>query len=520
MKSKKISAGVFLLFFLILGFHLPRLIYQANLADEKFAGTVPTIGDDSSYQLNAINFLNGFGFADSLSLRIEEYHLDLTTELGKYYKDTYEQKGRMPPHCSFYRAPGFPLLLSATYAIFGTETIVARRLLAALTWLTALFILVIGAYLAGGIGTVAGALTAFYYLNYSSVINFERILTEVPASFWVAFFVLLFSAYLENKSILFLILSSLCLSAIIFTRANFLPAIPFLLFYLYLQKTRGRDLLVFGSIPILLVGIWCSYASLYLGRPTLMTTQGQVAFPECNNIDVLEGIGPQRWNQGGWNPGWKLNADGTYTNTQRYALREGENGWLKGLSFWIENPEKLHRLFYVKLRFGFWYNNGLSSDRFQPEGIYLIGIGFLLLAIGFRIPRPASRLMELLSSRNSMFMQLGLLVALMIFWNKHGFWPVLLVWSLIFFIAFLRPYGDYYRTAFPAPTWFLAFIACHAITTVMFLGVRYNEPLNPPLMLWAVLGFIILLYEIVKAKQIRGYLFVLLSMGILLNRML
>jgi hypothetical protein len=117
-------------------------------------------------------------------------------------------------------------------------------------------------------------------------------------------------------------------------------------------------------------------------------------------------------------------------------------------------------------------------------------------------------------------MQLGFLFTLMILWNEHGFWPVLLVWFLIFFIAFLRPYGDYYRTAFSSPTWFLAFIACHAITTVMFLGVRYSEPLNPPLMLWAVLGLIMIFYEIFKTKQIHGYFFALLNMGILLKRML
>lgn len=514
----KLSIVIFVLFLVILSCYLPVLLSRANEADRKHDGLVLTVGDDINYQAIAVNLLHGLGFADTISLPLETYRFDLNSEWGRHYENEIAEQGLQKPSHSFYRAPGFPLLLSSTYAVFGYKVLVARKMLAVLAWLTSLLALLTGAFIAGWLGTVAGGFTALYYLNYSGMLNFERILTEIPAAFWVMVFCFFLVVYLRNRKFIFLILWAISLGGLIFSRVNFLPAFPFILLYLYFKGYGRRDCLVALLIIGLPIIAWCIYASTSLGRPIMMTTQGERAFQECNNIDTLEGIGPQRWNQGGWNPGWVIHEDGTYTRTGRHAWKPGENGWVNGLTFWWENLSQLPRLFYVKLRRGFWYNNGLSRNRLKPEGLYLIGIGFLLCLIGLRPYVPKLGLFARVEPGHAIIVQLALISMLSVVWNKMGFWLVIVIWFAILLVALLRPYGDAYELPFVSPVWFLSLVACHAITTVLFLGVRYHEPLDVPLMLFGFLGILLSHVELFKKKWPLSALFFLIIFGTALYR--
>ncbi len=494
----KLTLTIFLVFFVIISSYLPEFLTRADVTDTELNCSVPTIGDDWEYQVLAINFLHGVGFSNAVSLPLETYHLDLDSECGAYIKKTHKANGRGPVSWStFYRAPGFPLLLSATYAVFGNQTLIARRMLAVLAWLTAVLLLLTGTYMAGWLGALAGGIVALYHITYSPspLLDFERILTEIPSAFWVALFAFLFTVYLKKNRVSILILSGISLACVVVTRANFLPVLPLILVYLYLRRNRLIELLVLGAIVGAPVAAWSMYASLTLGRTVTMTTQGQTAFPECNNIDVLEGIGPQGLNQGAWNPGWELREDGSYVNTGRYSPKPGESGWIKGLTFWKENITQLPRLFYVKLRVGFWYNVHLQT-------IYMVAIGFLLMAVGLRIPKRVSRLFPGIASWQMLLLQLGLIAVLVFIGNGMSLWQVLIVWSMIFLVGLLRPYGDYYQLPFVSPVWFLAFIVSHARTTVLFLGVRYHHPLDSVLMLFGVFGLLVCLYELVKRSSV------------------
>ncbi|MFN8455553.1 MAG: hypothetical protein U0401_12945 [Anaerolineae bacterium] len=303
LQHKTLTYVTFGVFLIVIAGYLPKLLDQAEIADLNTNHSVPTVGDDSSYTVAAINLLNGLGFADTISLPLETYRLDLTTPLGVYYQQTYAAQGPVAPEYSFYRAPGFPFLLSGAYALFGTETIVARRLLAILTWLTALLIVALGFYLAGWVGSLAGGVTALYHLNYFSdagVPTFERILTEIPTAFWIVLFGFLFSIYLSKRRWPILLGAVAALTCAILTRSNFLLVLPFLLIYLYFRHRHLPELLLVGMTVVLPVGMWSLYASITLGQPVAVTTQGEVAFPQFNNLDVLEGVGPQRALQGGW----------------------------------------------------------------------------------------------------------------------------------------------------------------------------------------------------------------------------
>jgi hypothetical protein len=513
----KLTLTIFAVFFVVIISYLPEFLSRADVTDKELNRSVLTIGDDGSYQTLALNFLHGLGFSDAVSLPLETYHLDLDSEFGAYIRKTYEANGGIPPSSlQFYRAPGFPLLLSATYAIFGNQTLIARRMMAVLTWLTAVLLLLTGSCMAGWLGALAGGIVALSHLNYSPLLDFERILTEIPSAFWVTLFAFLFTVYLKKDHISVLILSAISLAGIILTRANFLCALPLILAYLYLQRHRLRELVIFGAIVSVPVVAWSMYASLKLGRPVMMSTQGHVVFADCNNVDTLEGIGPRRWNQGAWNPGWELREDGSWVNTARYSPKPGESGWIKGLTFWKENITQLPRLFYVKLRVGFWYNDGAQPklNWISPGTIFLIAIGFLFIAVGLRVPKRVPSVLLKIESRKTLLLQLGLIAVLVLMGSRTGFWQVVVVWFLILLVALLRPYGDYYRLPFVSPVWFLAFIVSHAVTTVLFLGVRYHQPLDGLLMLFGVLGLLVCLYELVKRSPVLSVSFLMIGVWV------
>lgn len=498
--------------------HLPLLLDKAKASDKKYAQQVNTGADDLEYQILAVNLLNGYGFDDGINLPINEYHLDLTTPWGQQTLDTYQKNPtELRNRYTFYRAPGFPLMLAGTYALFGNSTMIARNMLVALALLTALCLLAIGTIWAGWIGTLAGGLVAIYYLDFHpGLFDFETILTEGPSAFLVACFSLCIILYLKKRSRLWLYLSAICLSFTILVRANWLIVVPFFLCYLWLEHISFKQLIIFGLITILPLLAWSTYASFTMDKLVILTTQGEPTFPQYNNRDVLEGIGPDHSGQGGWQPGREYDAQGHYIN-DRNDPEPGENGYIKGLTFWRDNITQLPRLFYVKLRRGFWYDNSWSVNSLRPEGIHLIGIGYLLMALGLKKPKHQHRFLPALTSRKIIIIQLSLISLLFLLWNQVSLLPVLGIWLLIFLLALLRPYGDVYELPFSSPLWFLPFILGHAATTLLYAGYRFHWSLDPILMIFSLTGIFLTLYELLKRKPLSSIPFaivILVSMSI------
>jgi hypothetical protein len=166
---------------------------------------------------------------------------------------------------------------------------------------------------------------------------------------------------------------------------------------------------------------------------------------------------------------------------------------------------ELPRLFYVKGVAGFWYDGGHSRNRFAVEGLNLIGLGFLLLAIGLRRGGVSSAVSSGAGSRGALGVQLLGILALAILWNTNGFGPVLFVWTWMLVVALIRPYGQFPPHMPASPCWFLAFVASHLVTTLMFYGNwRFHAPLDPVLSLFGVLGLVLVAGELFRYRVLLG----------------
>lgn len=483
--------------------HLPWLLARAATADEAQHQSIPMIGDDGGYHIPAVNLIHGYGYSDAIHLPIEAYNLDLTVPAGAERLKEYLTAGpAKEPWYSFNWAPGTTLMLAGAYAVFGSETMVARRLMAASIWLTALMLVLIGASMAGGLGALAGGLAAVYHLHYfPGAHNFERILSESPTALLIALFCAVFSWFVKHRNRVLFVLSAVTLSAVLLARANFLPALFVICVYLRLLDFDWRRIILFAAVALLPTAAWAGYASIKKERFVLVNVQGQTLFAETNNMDTLEGIGPARWNQGGWNPGHYQKPDGTWEIDGHNQVKPGENGYVKGLTFWKDNLARVPELFYIKLRHGFWFSNGQSLNRFRPEGFFLIGIGYLLLAVGFLPMRIPFTVRSTVTPQSLLAAQIGLIGVLALLWNMNGLAPILVVWAFLLVLSLLRLSMSRDRLPCDNPVWLLAFVAAHAVTTIMYYGIRFHQPIDPPLMFVALLGLLMTTHETVRRSS-------------------
>ncbi len=495
------AVGVFCL--MTVAGHLPTLLDLAAQADARSHHKIPTVGDDLEYQLYATNILSGFGYNSFFNQPLEAYNLDLDSPWGREMTARYAKDGPVPPEergWFFYRTPGVPLLLAGVYAIFGNRSIVSRHLQVVLAWLAGLLTVILGMQLARGWGAVAGGLAALHFLHYDPAMEsgFYRVLSEIPAAFFVVLFgVLLVQAH-RTRQWPPLVAAALALAGLFFVRGNLVPAGVFVILYLITQRFTRGQVAVFAALSLLPALAWCGFASVQSGRLMGMTMQGRDALPACNNVTVLEGIGPNRLGQGVWQPQAPVYDDeGNVVGMVSNEAGPGEDPVAKTLAFWRENLAQVPRLFYVKLRAGSWYMFPGVRRFFLPRGIFLVGVSFLLLAIGFRRRRRLARW----PSAWILGTQITLVVLLLLLWQRLEFWQVLIGWGLTALLALLARYGDRYAPPFPSPTWFLALVMAHFLITIIFIGHRYYWPLNPPLMLFGLLGLFMLVRELWHTRR-------------------
>ncbi len=489
-KAKAWSVVAFL-FFVLLLVHIPIVLIRADTADEQLHNLIPTCCDDAVYQIPAINMMYGKGFSQSFSVPFDLYHLARDTPFSRSAAEDYEAYGVQPPRPDFQRTPGFPILLTLTYAIFGNNPLNARRMLALQGIATALLLYFAGINLSKWPGVIAGGLVAIYFLDFQPGLiqpigtSYGALLTEAPTAFWIALFCLAFIVYLKQHRTRYLVLASIGLAGAIFTRANLLTAIFPLALYLWLTRHKVSSICLFVTICVAPVVIWSIYASIVTGKFVAFSTQGDSLFAETNNMDMI--TGSIQNSPGDWSPGYEKDANGQLIITYVNDAKSGESGWSKGFTFWRENFSLLPTLFYIKLNAGFWNYYGFSVNVLQPERLHLFGIGLLLAMLGLRIP---PKRLDWLSSGKSGTTVLLMLVLLLILGNHSNFLTTFLIWLIILIFALLFPYGDLVQLGFVAPVWFLAFVVSHLITTLIFYGLRFHWPLDAPLLLISLTGIL------------------------------
>src|SRR5258708_28992570 len=97
-------------------------------------------------------------------------------------------------------------------------------------------------------------------------------------------------------------------------------------------------------------------------------------------MDVLTGI-PEISPPGRWNPGIGFDTKGVPFLDYHNDAQPGENGWVKGLTFWRDHLDLLPKLFYVKLAANFCYDLGTPFNRKRPERFYLCGLAIFILCL-------------------------------------------------------------------------------------------------------------------------------------------
>ena len=484
--------------------YLPIMWGKAEQVDRAFDGKIAR-WDDRMYQAQAINLIHGYGYSTFPHLPKEKYYLTVPLDSGVGY-------------FTFKFPPGVSFMMGAAYRLLGEKTLSVRLMYATIIWFTAVLLLLAGYSMAGWLGAVAGGLVGFYYMvQGGGVAGAEgfyngRTLSEPIAVLWISFFTLLFTLYLKKDLPLYLYLSAISLIGFVFTRANFLTVIPLLYLFLYLTRRNLTQLSIFIAITTIPIIAWSIYASMTTKHLIIFTTQGEQDFPLFNNMDVITGFGPEEINQGNWQPGFAYTKKGEiYIDGYNFA-GPNENGWIKGLSFWINNPDKIPLLFYVKIRSSFWYNDIPESIPYNDGRVYMFGVGFLLASLGVHTPVRRFKFFDLISSSYVLTIQLALLCMLLIVGNNVPFKAILLIWGVIFTIAIIRPYGDIYRPAFQTPTWFLLFLISYLISTILFGGyVRFHFPIDPPLMLISIIGLFTLVFELWKKDPWLSILFLIIT---------
>ncbi|HWQ84842.1 MAG TPA: hypothetical protein VN363_09755, partial [Anaerolineales bacterium] len=265
---------------------LPAILSNARIMDDLAAQRV-AMWDDTDYQMIAVNVLHRYGFTVTPHMPYEEYK-------------TMRDESKLVPDYQFYRAPGFPILLTGLYAITGVSTLAARIMVGVILWLTAVLLVWIGDRLAGWVGSLAGGLAGYFLFKVSLLVNgtegyFKgRTLSEPLTAFLITLFALLCIFYLQKRRRLYLYLACLTLTSVALTRANFLAALPIFLVLVFIETRQWKPVLISAVLLFLPVLAWSGYASYTRQSPVLLTTQGSIDFPRFNNQDVITGFGPEK----------------------------------------------------------------------------------------------------------------------------------------------------------------------------------------------------------------------------------
>lgn len=269
-----------------------------------------------------------------------------------------------------YHPPMFAWLMAFLYELFGAPResgYVFKVVLAVIQSLTVAF----AAWwyrkmLPGRWGIVAALLNVFYFGTLVFSVTFNN---EVLYELFVLSTVAVVSIAAADFSLVPALVLAFCMAAGSLTKAEHLTLWPFLLFYLYRQRSRAKPLrkwLINAAMSIvvslLLLLPWCLHNASIIAaynkltpdlepipRFHLVTAYGPVNFALANN----------RFSDGGFNPDLMNQFTGAATIDLKFPQHRYLfiHGYSEGMSFLVAHPREAATLIGIKL--ARWLN-GLS----------------------------------------------------------------------------------------------------------------------------------------------------------------
>jgi 4-amino-4-deoxy-L-arabinose transferase-like glycosyltransferase len=213
------------------------------------------------------------------------------------------------------RTPGYPLFLSAVYAVFPDKAIFVALIQLFIDCGIVLLIFGMGRVLfSEKVGMVAGFL---YGLNFHQALFTTQILSEILFTLFLTSFILLFIIFLKQGKSYSLLWSGILLSVSILIRpiALFLPIVPF--FFLVKKKVPFRLMIIFLAIVILFPVCWSIRNSVVFDQffLTKVHSVNMIAYGAANIIGHTRNLSR------------KESEDVFMTNVkQKYALTDYEIG--------------------------------------------------------------------------------------------------------------------------------------------------------------------------------------------------
>ena len=255
-----------------------------------------------------------------------------------------------PGHSTSFRAPGFPLLLAAVYAVAGVNHFVTARIVfcligAALT----LVVFALARRLTDDITALIAALLAalypnilYYTIHFSSEPLFTLLLTATVLALLCA---------VEQRRLAYYCTAGLLLGLAALTRPIGLYFAP--LFALAAAWSGRRNwravmagLALFGAGLTVVIAPWAVRNYRVHDRWLLLVSNGGSTFWGSNNTIVLN----ERAEQGGWVTTNRMPEQKQLVRTQGNEVDADRMEWNFGKEFLRAHPESIPQLMWYKLR--------------------------------------------------------------------------------------------------------------------------------------------------------------------------
>lgn len=265
---------------------------KSNLEDGAFFG-----GDTWVYQSQAVNFIKGHNLTFGGIESYDTYKFspgygsphNAGLEGFQYFMEVGKQGGIQ----DFFGTPGYPFFVGLVYKIFGVHPAIAKQIQLFLLIVTASFLPLIGFYYWRARGLVSGIIAGHIFLSHYALTLPKDILTESFIVFVIFSIIILSIIWERNKNPRNTFLLGLSISYGLLVKGSlvFVP-ILFLAYFFILYRNK---IINFSSCVVLLVGIlclvvpWSVFASVKLGKMTILSTQGPLIITMGNNEHTMSG---------------------------------------------------------------------------------------------------------------------------------------------------------------------------------------------------------------------------------------
>jgi 4-amino-4-deoxy-L-arabinose transferase-like glycosyltransferase len=286
-----------------------------------------------------------------------------------------------------WRAPGYPVYLSAIFLIFGKSVAAVRVFNALLGSLNCLVIFMAGKKLFGSaVGRIAALMLAFYpyLIAYSGDLLSETLLTLM-----ISLSLLMIIESSENPSTMNLVLTGVVMGLTVLTKATILPFFLLACGWLWWNTKKLKAALIVGALTLLTIAPWTARNYAHF-KQFILVSPGSYSLWLASNDEALhlETTGELDSPVGvtfHWSPE-------RANELNKLPLVESEKIYKAEALAWIKaNPEKFHFLIRKRL-VHFWRLYPMMAYKWQKaaamltSGIYipLCFIGIILSIKDFK----------------------------------------------------------------------------------------------------------------------------------------